>query len=74
MKLFVIFFASTLVLYIILYGLFIPMSTNRADEIPFGPELSSPQLLFHCRYSLEYLSGRYTLNYFHYLRWTILRN
>jgi len=65
MELLVIFFWSALVFYIVLYGVFITITANRADEVPLGPKLSAPQLLLDCGYSLEYFSGRYAFHYFH---------
>jgi hypothetical protein len=74
MKFFVAFFTSALVLYIIPYGVFIPMSAYGGDEIPFRPEFSSPQLLLHARYSLEYLPGCYALDCPHDPRRTVPRH
>ena len=38
------------------------------DKIPITPKLPRPQLLPQFRKPLEYLTGRYTLQYLHYLR------
>ena len=74
MELLVTFFGSTLVFYIVLYDIFITMPAYGADEIPFGPKLSTPQLLFDCGYTLEYFSGRYAFHYFYQPCWAKARN
>jgi len=47
------------------------MSADCAHEIPLGPKLATPQLLFDSGNPDEYLSGCYALDYFNNLRRTI---
>jgi hypothetical protein len=54
--------------------LFTAMPSDRADKIPFGPTLTSPQLLFDCGDTLKQLSGGQTFDNLYNLRWTVAGN
>ena len=65
-----IFFFCALGLHIRLYGIFISMTSNRIDIVPFGPELAAPKLLFHLRVKHENLFSRDALDCLDNLAWT----
>jgi len=65
-----IFFFCALGLHIGLYGIFISMTSNCIDIIPFGPELATPKLLFHLRMKTENLFSRDALDSLDNLAWT----
>ena len=67
----IILFGSTMLLYVGTYHVLIRMFTYRRYKIAICPELSSPQLLLYFRNSGKYLSGRYALQFSHYLGRTI---
>ncbi len=65
-----IFFFCALGLHIGLYGIFISMTSNRIDIVPFGPELAAPKLLFYLQVKRENLFCRDTLDSLDNLAWT----
>ena len=69
-----IFFFCALGLHICLYGIFISMTSNRIDIVPFGPELTAPKLLLHLWVKFEYLFGGDALYSLDDLAWTFRWN
>ena len=64
-----IFVKFALSLNIGLYRIFVTMTTDSVDIVPFGPELSAPKLILHLRVKLENLFGRDALDCFYDLGW-----
>ena len=69
-----ILFLPALLLYILAYHLLVPMLTDRADIIPCGPQLPSPQLLLYLRARRKDFSRRYTLYDLYYLLRAVYRH
>ena len=65
---------SSLPLYIFAYHFLIPVLPDCVDEVPFRPQLPSPQLLLHLRARQKDFSRRYTLDRLHDLLWAVHRH
>src|SRR5262245_41545815 len=61
----------TLVLDILANDFFVPVATDRTDEVAFGPECPTPELLLDRRHTGKNFPGGETLDDFHDLRWAI---
>ena len=51
--------------------IFIPVATDCTDEVAFGPEFSTPELLLDRRHTGKNFAGGKTFDDFHDLRWAI---
>ena len=62
---------TPLVLDIVANDVFVPVSTYCTDEVAFGPEFPTPELLLDRRYTGKNFAGSQTFDDFHDLRWAI---